>query len=375
MSTDLLVFVVVVGLRLLVPLAVFRYPLPAIVAAMIVDGIDQTAFELLTDLDLTNYQSYDKSLDVYYLSLAYISTLRNWTSLFAFGVGKVLWYYRLVGIVLFELTAARWVLLVFPNTFEYFFIWYEAVRTRWNPLRLTTAGIVTAAALIWIFIKLPQEYWIHVAKLDATDFFRESILGASSDDSWGTAIGGALWIIPVVIVLAVAAVVFGRMGFKRLPAPDWNLTLDSDRNADQQHYVGKLPLSERHWNTGLLEKVILVGLVTLIFAEMLPGVETSVLELIVGVGVVVSANAFVSHFLATRGREWRSLLTEFFGLTVINLIIASVYIWLLPLSNSIMPRGALIFAVMLLTLIVTCYDRYNPIHDHRVSLAKRAERS
>ncbi len=330
MSTDLLVFVVVVGLRLLVPLAVFRYPLPAIVVAMLVDGVDQTAFELLTDLDLTNYQSYDKALDVYYLSLAYISTLRNWSNLFAFSVGKVLWYYRLIGIVVFELSAARWVLFVFPNTFEYFFIWYEVVRTRWNPLRLTSAGIIVAAAAIWVFIKLPQEYWIHIAKMDVTDFFRESILSASPDDSWGTAIGGALWIIPVLLVLGVTAILLGRLGFKRLPAPNWSLTLDANRNADRDDLdTGKLPLSERYWRTGLLEKVILVALMTVIFAEMLPGVETSVIELIVGVGVVVIANAFVSHWLATRGREWRSVMTEFFGLTGINLIIAAVYIWLL----------------------------------------------
>ncbi len=38
-----------------------------------------------------------------------------------------------------------------------------------------------------------------------------------------------------------------------------------------------------------------------------------------------------------------------------------------------MPRGALIFSVMLLTLIVTSYDRYSPIHERRVSLSSQAE--
>ena len=52
----------------------------------------------------------------------------------AFRIGRFLYFYRLVGVVAFELTG-RGLLLFFPNTFEYFFIAYEAVRTRWDPLR------------------------------------------------------------------------------------------------------------------------------------------------------------------------------------------------------------------------------------------------
>ncbi len=62
--TDLTVFVVILALRLLVPLAIPRYPLPAIIAALILDGVDQTIFQRFTDLDLTGYQGYDKALDV-----------------------------------------------------------------------------------------------------------------------------------------------------------------------------------------------------------------------------------------------------------------------------------------------------------------------
>ena len=104
MSTDLLIFVVVVGLRLFVPLLIPRFPLPAILAALVIDAADQTIFQNNTDLDLTGYQGYDKALDIYYLTIAYLSTLRNWTDPFAFGVARFLWYYRLVGVLLFELS-------------------------------------------------------------------------------------------------------------------------------------------------------------------------------------------------------------------------------------------------------------------------------
>jgi hypothetical protein len=32
-----------------------------------------------------SYQSLDKALDIYYLSIAYLSTMRNWTSHHAFA--------------------------------------------------------------------------------------------------------------------------------------------------------------------------------------------------------------------------------------------------------------------------------------------------
>src|SRR5262245_24667331 len=171
-------------------------------AALVIDGVDQTIFQTFTSLDLSGYQSYDKALDVYYLSIAYIATLRNWTNLSAFGVSYFLYYYRLIGVVLFELTQLRWVLFVFPNTFEYFFDFYEAVRTRWDPRRMSRGLLIGAAAFIWIFIKLPQEWWIHVAQLDMTDFLKESVFGVSADSSWTEAIAAN----PTVVVVALVVV-------------------------------------------------------------------------------------------------------------------------------------------------------------------------
>ena len=76
--TDWLVFVLVVGARFLLPLLIPFYPLPAIIACLLLDGVDQTIFQVFTNLPLGGYQSYDKALDIYYLTVAYIATLRNW---------------------------------------------------------------------------------------------------------------------------------------------------------------------------------------------------------------------------------------------------------------------------------------------------------
>ena len=103
---ELTVFAAVVGARFLLPLLIPKYPLPAVVSCLILDGIDQTIFQTL-GYDPPGYQGYDKAMDMYYLAIAYLSTLRNWTNDSAVGVARFLYFYRLVGVVAFELTDWR----------------------------------------------------------------------------------------------------------------------------------------------------------------------------------------------------------------------------------------------------------------------------
>lgn len=56
---DLIVLLVVIGARLLVPLAIPRYPIPAGIAALVIDAVDQTVFQTFTKLNLAGYQGYD----------------------------------------------------------------------------------------------------------------------------------------------------------------------------------------------------------------------------------------------------------------------------------------------------------------------------
>jgi hypothetical protein len=90
-SVDAIIFWMGVGARVLVPLGVFRFPLPAMLAALVIDGLDQAVFQTITSLPLEGYQSYDKALDVYYLSMAYLAMHRNWVSRPAFDVGRFLY--------------------------------------------------------------------------------------------------------------------------------------------------------------------------------------------------------------------------------------------------------------------------------------------
>src|SRR6185437_8328135 len=108
------VFVAVVGARFIVPLFIPRFPLPAILASLTLDAVDQTIFQSF-GYNPPQYQGYDKAMDMYYLAVAYLSTMRNWSSRPAVRVARFLYFYRLVGVVAFELSHWRPLLLIFPN--------------------------------------------------------------------------------------------------------------------------------------------------------------------------------------------------------------------------------------------------------------------
>ncbi len=380
-TTDLIVFWVVVLARFLVPLTIPRYPLPGILASLIIDAIDQTIFQQFTNLNLDGYQGYDKALDIYYLTIAYISTLRNWTNLYAYRVSQFLLYYRLFGVTLFELTyeppGPRWLLLIFPNTFEYFFIFYEIVRLRWDPVKMSKRFVIISAAAIWIFIKIPQELWIHIWQMDTTDFIKEDIFGVPTDTPFTEIIADNLWIIALAAVVAVLIVVIARWVIKRLPPADWPLSIDANDHLDispeavENQWIPKE--TGRFFNSVLLEKIALVSLVSIIFAQILPEVRATTLELALGVAFVIVLNTVLSHWLAGRGTTWRSTLQQFIAMVVVNFGLVLGYSFLLPEIDGSINLGNTLFFVLLLTLIVTLFDRYRPYYDMRVALAEQAQ--
>ena len=361
--TDYLVFLIVVGLRFLLPLFIPYFPLPAIIACLLLDGVDQTIFQVFTNLPLGGYQSYDKALDIYYLTVAYIATLRNWTNLLAFRVSRFLLYYRLVGVVLFELTQLRALLLIFPNTFEYFFIWYETVRLWWNPKKLSRRTVLIAAAAIWIVIKLPQEYWIHIAQRDVTDTIK-ALLGGGPETPWGPLLAAnALLIAVVVVVLAALAWLLLRFLRANLPRPDHKLRLRADDHPDQPTAAdlerGRAIRDARIFDRDLLEKVGLVSLLMIIFSEMMPTSNASLGEVVFYVALFVVVITALSHVLARRGTRVTSGLVHFAVVATVSAGLIALTGWLFRETTNWL--NATLF-VLLLSVIVTLYDRFQPAY-------------
>ena len=289
--------------------------------------------------------------------------MRNWTSNAAFRIAQFLFYYRLVGVVLFELSDSRLMLLLFPNTFEYFFILYEVVRLRHEPSRFSARFWLLAAAGLWVFVKLPQEYWIHIAKLDFTDAVRDY-------PAFGVA---------VVLALLVAVFVLVRVVYPRLPAPDWRWRLGSDRLPSSfvdapARYARRLE-SGRVLTREALEKVWLLALLCIIFASILPGIDATVLQVVLGVAAIVLANAAISLAAARRGGfGLESATARYAALLATNFVL--VY-----LANALLGErrdfelGYGLFFGFLIATIIWLYDAFRPVYDLRFTDSPLAVRS
>jgi hypothetical protein len=378
-AEEWVVVVLVVGARLLLPLTIPYWPLPGVIACLVLDAADQSIFQKWPAIPLEGYQSYDKSLDIYYLAITYLATMRNWTNTRAFVMSRFLYYYRLVGVVAFELSQVRALLFIFPNTFEYFFIFVEAVRMRWNTARMGKWTVIFAAVLIWVFIKLPQEWWIHIAQLDMTDFIKESLFGVEATDPWATAVGNSPGVL-VAMIAGVALLLFvvWWIATRKAPPGDHGIRLKADplppecRGAELYRTAR---VAERIFDWALYEKIVLVGLVSVIFAQILPSIEASNLGVLGFIAVFIVVNAFASQWMARRGREWRSVAVELVGMAAVNFgIVAALQFAqrVLGIIDTRAPLGATLFFVFLLTVLVVLFDRYRTVLTARGVLAARA---
>jgi hypothetical protein len=320
------VFWVVAVARFLVPLTIPRFPLPGIIASLVLDAVDQTIFQQFPGLELEGYQGYDKALDIYY----------------------------------------------FPNTFEYFFIFYEAYRLRWDPKRMPKKLLIGAAAFIWIVIKLPQEYWIHIEQIDTTDWIKTGLFKVPADTAWGEIFRA--WpgvFVAVFVVIALALVAVWWLARRRLPPADYALAFSAD--AHQPAFSGEQVRSavtseaSRIVDAALVEKVVLISLVSLCFGQVLPGVQASDLQLAIGAALVVIVNTALSHWLARRGFGWAFSLWQFIVLTVVNLVLLLVYAFLRTRFDDPVSTANVLFFVLLLTLLVTLFDRYRQVYLIRFS--------
>jgi len=361
-----LVIIAVILARLLVPLLIPRWPLPAILASLIIDAVDQSVFQAVApDADLTGYQTYDKALDIYYLVIAYISTLRNWTNPFALKMARFLIYYRLVGVVLFELSGIREILFIFPNTFEYFFIFYEAVRLFWDPRRMSRKVIIGATAFIWIFIKLPQEWWINIAKLDLTDIVQEDIFGVPAGTPWLETFAAKPWVV-VVAVIAVIALIYAAYWLmkNKLPPRDRPLTIDADAEPGREVSPERLQaerdrMAKTVLRPGLFEKVGLIALVGIIFGQVFQ-VRADPLELSIIMAFIVIANATLSTILERRGFGPSAALRQFLFTGLLNIGVFAIIIIVFEVLGTPVDPVSTFFYLLLITLLVTLYDRYRP---------------
>ena len=164
---------IVLLIRLLVPLTIFKWPLWGTVASLLADMLDVVIADLIGMGGYVNYVVVDKILDVYYLSFAFIISLK-WEKL-ARNTSIFLFVYRMFGFVLFWISGERVYLFIFQNLFENFFI-FEAVRQKYFAGWKLTKKRLFIALFILLIPKMIQEYALHYLELQPWQWIK-SVVG------------------------------------------------------------------------------------------------------------------------------------------------------------------------------------------------------
>lgn len=152
---------IIAAVRLAGALPVLRWALAGAIVAILVDLSDLFLRAYLDLGGVGNYQEFDKWLDQAY-QLTFLAVAWRCGGL-PQRIAAVLYAYRIVGFVAFELGAPRESLILFPNVFEFWFVFVAAQRHWWPRFRYrglpTTAWLAALTAL-----KLFQEYALHVGQ-------------------------------------------------------------------------------------------------------------------------------------------------------------------------------------------------------------------
>lgn len=171
---------IVIAVRVILPLSIFRWPLVGGIASMIVDALDVILVDIIANLIGeepgfgSNYQEIDKPLDLYYLTFEFIVSLR-WATL-ARNTSIALFALRVVGMIAFTLTGARILLFIFPNLFENWYLYY-LITVRWYPRLVPANARQLAIVLVALYIpKIAQEYVLHFAEFKPWSTFKDTFL-------------------------------------------------------------------------------------------------------------------------------------------------------------------------------------------------------
>jgi hypothetical protein len=179
MTTEEIIIAIV---RILGSLPVLRWPLAGGIIAILTDLSDLFLKNLIDEGGVSDYQEFDKWLDQVYMITFLIVALR-WAA-FPRNIAVALYAYRLAGFIVFEITQERDFLILFPNLYEFWFIFVATLH--WLRLDVGANGIrpisdetprfaglipshysrthLAIAAVALLAAKLFQEYILHVGQ-------------------------------------------------------------------------------------------------------------------------------------------------------------------------------------------------------------------
>ncbi len=158
MTTEEIIITIV---RILGALLILRWAFVGSILAIAIDLSDLFLMNLLDLGGVGNYQALDKWLDLTYM-VTFLWVSLKWEQPYR-RIAIVLFVYRILGVFIFEIVGNRWILLAFPNVFEFWFITVAFIR-HYLPRAHMSAGKILLVLVVLFGLKEFQEYALHGGK-------------------------------------------------------------------------------------------------------------------------------------------------------------------------------------------------------------------
>src|SRR5207302_1973978 len=144
--------------------------------------------------------------------------------------------------------------------------------------------------------------------------------------------------------------------------PDWPLQIAADpvpeESATWQQRAAWTAVHGPTVSAVTAEKVVLVGLVGVIFGEVLPGLDVSPLQLFLGLSLFVVLNALIAMGVARASRGTDHAVVAFASRIVVNVVFVATA--RAVLGGDRMDGRAALFFVVMLSVLTLLHDRYQP---------------
>jgi hypothetical protein len=151
----------VVIVRVIFALLIFSLPLFGGILAIVIDYFDLQILSYFNHGDLSQYQQLDKLLDLLYLAIeAYV--VLSWKNKSARNTALILFFWRLLGVLLFEYYQYKPLLVVFPNVFEFWFLTYLSSLYLFKKDHFQELKVTICVVLLLLIPKLLHEYFLHI---------------------------------------------------------------------------------------------------------------------------------------------------------------------------------------------------------------------
>lgn len=168
----MLVWLITALLRLILPLLVFIHPLIGTGLGLLSDFGDVVVLDFLNAPNLTSwYNQFDKLFDLYLYGVLCWYGWKHWSNHLVKKTLVGLLLFRGGGVLVYELFPARWLLLVFPNVFIWFYLFQLVSLHVFKKDVITSYRRLTIILVVLTIPKLYQEYLFHVVQIPLYQWF------------------------------------------------------------------------------------------------------------------------------------------------------------------------------------------------------------